>query len=273
MKKRTYVLWSGGLDSTYLIQKLLDENKEQEIVAGYVEVENNSEKVKMEKAAIARMVPFFQKHYGYRFSYHGVVMSLHVKNPGSIIHFSQMPLWINSVISTARDIDEVAFGYVMNDDAISHLEDIRKIFRAYKPICAPKFPKITFPLSKMKKEHFVDALYEELRSNVVWCEFPKQKGNTPDQYEYCGNCVPCSHSPIVVRQTHNVKENSFHKLIKSDFVEVFNGCNTEEKKHIIETVLELKHNLPLKQLEFEGMETSKPLYDGPVMESVAKAIL
>jgi PP-loop superfamily ATP-utilizing enzyme len=52
--KTTYVLWSGGLDSTYLIQYLLEKNPKQVVRAGYIELVNNVYKTKMETAAIVR---------------------------------------------------------------------------------------------------------------------------------------------------------------------------------------------------------------------------
>jgi len=52
------VLWSGGLDSTYLVQKLLEEGRP--VQAFYVEIKNNVEKTERERAAIEGMLPFFE---------------------------------------------------------------------------------------------------------------------------------------------------------------------------------------------------------------------
>ncbi len=131
MPTNILVLWSGGLDSTYLIQHLLDTTPDARVRAIYVQITNNEDKVKTELAAIKKMVPVFKEKYGERFIYDGKVCSIEINDnvyspDKSPLGFSQIPCWIAGVIyGLKHDTTHVALGYVMNDDAISYLEEIR----------------------------------------------------------------------------------------------------------------------------------------------------
>jgi 7-cyano-7-deazaguanine synthase in queuosine biosynthesis len=214
-KNISFVLWSGGLDSTYMIQKLLDEDLTRHVYAGYVEVQNNENKTAMETKATDNLEKIFNRKYPGRFNYMRKVYSAYVRNVGGWMGLKQMPVWMAAIMSaTPNDTKEICLGYVMNDCAISYLNEFKGVFRAYSKLCWDnKFPKIRFPLSKINKEEIISKIDVELKNHVVWCENPKiiEKDSTRT-FEACGHCVACGHSPIM--------KGSAKKC--SDFVEVFN---------------------------------------------------
>ena len=202
--KTVYVLWSGGLDSTYLIYKLLKDDPTVKVVAGYIEIKNNQDKSIMEKDRCQKLAEIFFKEYKYRFDYRGVVttvdiLSVHAQK----LKFNQVPIWIfGAIMSIPRDIDEVAISYVMNDDAISYLADIKNVWDTYAEFVYGKMPTLTFPLMKTKKEEIIDELPSEIKELVWWCETPKMKivvdsEKLPTSFEPCGHCNSCDHSPIM----------------------------------------------------------------------------
>lgn len=217
--KRYHCLWSGGLDSTFMIQHLLNLNPNNSVTCSYVEIVNNKAKTKMELEAIDKMVPIFKDLYKQRFDYIGVSYRAEVVTYNKFNPLVQVPIWLAAVISSTPDrTDEVCIGYVMNDCAISYLSDIKNIVKSYRKGMSPTFPKIDFPLTKHNKEMLSDSfnggLIAELQQHVVWCEMPNIVNG---KFEPCGKCVPCSHSPICKYK----KWDSLNK--KSDFCEVVNS--------------------------------------------------
>jgi hypothetical protein len=216
-EKISFVLWSGGLDSSYLVQKLLDEDKDKTVWTGYVKLINNQDKTIQEDRARNAMIPIFQKKYGSRFKDFGTICEMAVNMNNHWSPLIQMPIWFNALIaSTPPETDEVCLGYVMNDCAISYLEDIKALFRTFsKRISSKPFPKVVFPLSKMIKEDICYGIDKELKSHVVWCEMPRIKykketvrenpepnmiyDDSPviESITPCGHCVSCQHSPIL----------------------------------------------------------------------------
>jgi len=197
--KNVLVPYSGGLDSTYLIWKNLKEGNKVTVI--YLEIENNYTKVELEKIHRTEIIKRFRNEFSYsqleeksynykiRVDYHSVGYSL-----------IQVPIWILGMFLTLEPCyDEVQMGYVMNDDAISYLDEIRNLYEAHKIFVTDinqleKFPKLTFPIIKMKKEEMIHALPKQYLELVYSCENPRIKSDNSSaivEYSYCGNCVPC----------------------------------------------------------------------------------
>lgn len=284
MKDRiAFVLWSGGLDSTYLVQKLLDEDKNIKVITGYVELLNNRDKTVAEKRAREAMIPIFEKKYGPRFSDLGIIHRAEVRVHNHWSPLVQMPIWFNALItSVPMEVTEVCLGYVMNDCAISYLNELRTMFKCFsKNISKKKFPKVTFPLSKIPKEDIAYDIDKDLKPHVTWCEMPiieynpepkrKKKnviysGKTVKSITPCGNCVPCKHSPILDHakpldceekfvETYNKSEDKLVRGLEVDCDEKRNG------QSFFKFFLDYSEELVCKQeeeMEKEGYDKVAP---------------
>ena len=187
-----YILWSGGLDSTFLIQHLLDQDPKAKVIAGYVEILNNDVKTPMELRAVKRLAQILKSKYQDRFEWRKTVYKCEVAWCTDYALLYQPPIWIHAAMVTCPgNATEVAIGYVMGDCAISYLSEIRAIFKAYSGLCQTPFPKLTFPLMKWDKTEIVDRMDPLLKPHIVWCERPEGKNFKP-----CGTCPPCKRSPI-----------------------------------------------------------------------------
>ena len=51
-----------------------------------------------------------------------------------LLSFKQIPAWILGIIYCGElsNVDEVHIGYVMNDDAISYLSEIKKVYNSFQ---------------------------------------------------------------------------------------------------------------------------------------------
>lgn len=200
MSKKVAVLFSGGLDSTYLVWKNLKEGNM--VFPIYVEIENNENKTILEKNRIELIWKELKKEFNestdiwsggnLRSIHYAIKVGVHA-NEGSL-YFKQMPIWLFSVVFLqGMNVDEVQIGYVSNDDAISYLDDIQNIYKSYQAISEPMKP-LVFPLTKKKKFDMASELPEQYRKLVVTCENPRiiSKPNAEFiEYEPCCECVPC----------------------------------------------------------------------------------
>lgn len=200
MNKKVAILFSGGLDSTYLVWKNLKEGNS--VTPIYVEIENNETKTILEKNRIELLHKEFKKEFdsdaywegNSKLKYIKYLFSVGVDANENSLYFKQVPIWIVATLfMQSLDVDEIQIGYVSNDDAISFLDDIRKIYKSYQAICEPMKP-LKFPLTKFKKEQMARELPENYLKLVISCENPQIIGNKDTElieYLPCCRCEPC----------------------------------------------------------------------------------
>jgi hypothetical protein len=197
MSKRVAVLFSGGLDSTYLVWKNLKDGNH--VVPIYVEIENNHIKTVLEKNRVELLHKEFEKEFpcdydGRKIRDINYALKVSVGTSESSLYFKQMPIWIFALMyCQSLEIDELQIGYVGNDDAISYLNDLQNIYNSYQPIFETMKP-LAFPLSKYHKYMMVTELPKQYLKLVVSCEQPTIVGKEDVeiiQYEPCGVCTPC----------------------------------------------------------------------------------
>ncbi len=177
-KKKILVSWTGGLDSTYLVYKLLNEG--HFVNTCYTKIVNNIDVTKREKQAISKMMIDFKQYNNYL----GHLESESIGYNKNIC-FRQVLCILQGLINNYNNHDEVCIGYVMNDDIVSYLPDIIKIWNSYKSICHSIFPKLLFPLVKYSKKQIYDELPSRFLDNITYCE------RTEDNDEPCNKCRSC----------------------------------------------------------------------------------
>jgi hypothetical protein len=165
MQKRYLVSWSGGLDSTYLIHKLLQEG--HSVSAFYTALFNNLNKTERETKAIEEIRKIFEENPKFRML---GTNKIEFAGSANCLLLKQVPAWICSVICFAdSQYTTAAIGYIMNDDAISYLTEIKAIYDSYRGI-SDNLPELEFPLLKVKKREAWYGLPETIRTHITWCE-------------------------------------------------------------------------------------------------------
>jgi 7-cyano-7-deazaguanine synthase in queuosine biosynthesis len=202
--KKVAVLFSGGLDSTYLVWKNLKEGNVVRPI--YVEITNNKTKSIIEKNRTKLLIQEFRKEFDLE-SNRFCDVQKHVDDMRHILKvdvdaredtllFKQVPVWILAVLfSQDLDVDEIQIGYVANDDAIGYLLDIQNVYKSYEPLMRHLIP-LTFPLSKKPKYEMAHELPEQYMKYIFSCECATIIGSEDAEfieYEPCCNCTPCSH--------------------------------------------------------------------------------
>lgn len=181
-----FVLWSSGIDSTYLILKLLE--KGYRVKAGYIEIVNNAKKTRMEKQAIQKMWPQIENRFN-NFEFVGTIYKAHNTAPrGRGIKYKQVPYFMHGLL-LAPTTDYRALGYVAGDSAVKNLENIRAVYNSYGLIYNGELPKLVFPLRTTNKATIISYMkdrYSGIFNNCVWCENPIGTEFVP-----CNECTPC----------------------------------------------------------------------------------
>lgn len=219
--KDVAVLFSGGLDSTYLVWKNLKEGNR--VTPYYTEILNNTDKSRIEKQQMARIVGVLRQEFGDLLEYprYASKAELWLDVWENRLKFKQTPIWLMSTLYMNQSHDEIQIGYVANDDSIPFLAEIKKTYKSMGWFLneGKHRPELTFPIYQMAKFEMLDQLPSKLKSLIYSCEAPivsdeteiinddslsfysgslmkffeKDNENRPIflNHEPCGNCDPC----------------------------------------------------------------------------------
>ena len=271
--KNVAVLFSGGIDSTYLVWKNLKDGNH--VTPYYIEITNNEKKTILEKNRINHLIREFKNEFGYD-KIKDICVGLEITiNKFDGFKYVQMPIWLLGIQYFQDNyIDEFQIGYVCGDDMISYIDDIKNIIKSYNPI---KFKEtiIEFPIIKTHKRDIYSELPKKYLDLTITCENPQISDE--DYFEYtddkfyskvlpykpCGDCDPCKKiiSYDLISYYGNLYENVVNeKLLK--YIR-WNGYSFSEnfKNDLQNTVnsLFLKNEKPQY---FEGYQLELPFkYD------------
>lgn len=106
---KVFAFWTGGMDSTAMILRLLAEG--HEVHAGYVEIMNNPEKTKRERAAIQKILPIIKERYPeFKLTDPVARTEAHV-GPITYASFKQLSSFVYAAVQFAGGFDQIALGY------------------------------------------------------------------------------------------------------------------------------------------------------------------
>lgn len=179
--KKVFVLWSAGVDSTYLILYLLQ--KGYKVDAGYIKLLQNEKQTIRELEAINRLLPLIDD---VNFTYRGVLNEVNIVNSGNVI-LNQIPIFITALYHLEK-YEEFAMGFIMNDDTISWIPEIIACYEGFRPLVC-NLPKLTFPLIKLKKATLYNSLPIKIQKQVEWCEDEDDKYDP--ETKKCDSCHSC----------------------------------------------------------------------------------
>lgn len=200
MGKKVGVLFSGGLDSTYLVWKNLKDGNT--VVPIYIEIGNNKVKTVLEKNRIELLHKIFVKQFNNADKPYSenplkdiqYALTVDVCVNEESLYFRQVPVWLLGILfCQSLEVNEIQIGYIGNDDAISYLNDIQKIYKSYRLISENLKP-LTFPIFKKRKWELAEVLPSEYLELIVSCENAIIIGSETAEiveYEPCCNCGPC----------------------------------------------------------------------------------
>lgn len=241
MSKNVMILFSGGLDSTYLMWKNL--KKGNVIQPIYLEITNNENKVLVEKQQITLIVDELKKEFDKDINVDFPII-FEVIGINCNVSFSQPLIWsLSMAFAIKKNTDEIQIGYVVGDDALGSLTNIKKLFNSTKPFTYRHIP-LKFPLIKKTKHMLMDELPEQYHKLITSCENPKlekfgikYKGSSYRFFEPCCDCVPCekiiSHNYFGSKNIRKKYEYPVYKKRKQEIedYEIKHGLKEKENKN------------------------------------------
>lgn len=201
-KKVVIVLYSAGLDSTYLLLKELDKGNYVIPVTNLL----NSDDLDF----ISHYIVQLNIHHLYRTNLNRLIYSVdsQVRNPSSFSYYQQV-YNIMSVFVLGYDflqyVDEVQIGFTLKDEGMSYISELRTLFNTSLKLMpdeeVPLKTKLVFPLSKMSKSMIAEKLEKLQKKNgtklkTLSCEKPFAKIENDDNevvitIKCCGTCNSC----------------------------------------------------------------------------------
>lgn len=198
-KKVPLLLFSGGLDSTYMLQTYLEKG---DVEVLYVTASQGDEKVAKELEAREKIILVLQDITGNR------VRRTHHVEMGRIFDggvadkgFLQAPAWIVGAlqVSDHNVHSELAIGYVAGDQIACKIPYIQNVWDNIQTFVKHGSIPVVFPLQLLRKLHILDNIYPEIVQHVWVCEMPlwwkdgKEilHGRAGGQLKSCGKCDAC----------------------------------------------------------------------------------
>ena len=196
MSKNIAILFSGGLDSTYLMWKALSDG--HDVYPIYIEIRNNDTKSLIEKQQCELIIKKLNNEFKKDIRLNKTI-TVDVHNHKNL-GFAQPFLWSTLVnVGLSREISEVQIGYVYGDAVIAYIPEIKKTYNSAKPFIKYQ-PKLTFPAIKVHKDDIIYELPRQYRKLIVSCEniqlkkysiINKKTGFKYRFFEPCGDCEIC----------------------------------------------------------------------------------
>lgn len=176
------VMFSGGLDSTMMLSRML---KETQVDVMYVSGPQGTAKSRKEEEARAAILLWMDNNRPYP-----VRSVIDFRLPEGDMQrgtkYGQVLPWLYGGMATAngRQHTSLAIGYVMGDDITEHLVNLEKAWDLLSNVSKSEPVKLTFPLRNTTKQQLLQEIPSDLYKLIWYCEIPKEG-------KACGRCEAC----------------------------------------------------------------------------------
>lgn len=179
-----YVVWSGGLDSTLIMDELIKRNYDPSAIVVYTD-KFGYDKRELEYSSRAAMKSFWKKNIPTYTINLDIPFGGIFGAKGGIV---QQPFMILNTFMFAPDDSVLWFGYHRGDDLFSHDASITASLNSLKSVLGEKKVALEYPFRFSDKSSIVTECEERGFVDLChWCEYPVY-GN---QNNACGDCIPC----------------------------------------------------------------------------------
>lgn len=188
MKKRIHVVvWSGGLDSTLVLDKVCSANMDRCIWAHTINWDMlNDSKVKKEKEARKNYLSYAKKK-GYDIAHRTITVTADMGAPD--LGLAQCLAWFSYVIPYLPKKSRVYLGYHVGDDFWEKVDEVDSYVKA-ATVIGNRDVVLEYPLQfKSKYDILKELKVRGVPSSCFWtCENPKKRNR---KIVSCGKCTPC----------------------------------------------------------------------------------
>lgn len=195
MDKRSLILFSGGLDSTFALHRHMCDAKPFDLL--YVDAGQSANKIKAEKLASKQILEVLKQRYegtartdALGFKYVRTHSSVRMADSPKV-SFSQIVPWLIGALEAVDPAihDEVILSYVCGDQINPLVNEILAAWEnLWKISKIGELVPLVFPYIYVPKLTIMNELPTALRINTWVCEVPVAWG---DEVVPCGRCLAC----------------------------------------------------------------------------------
>lgn len=218
---------SSGFDSTYLLWKNLKEGNK--VIPLYIDTNLNLKQKELEIKNLKIICHYFSDKFNFFNidSWPKIVKVDVDKSKGVPLQLPQV--WIYGAYIYLHSIDikinEIQLGYIMNDDALSYLDEIKNLWKAFNLFqkgWEPVTAKITFPIIKYPKNYLIEIAsdeYPEIFHKIHFCEKPLKNDSNCKSCPSCEKAYKSGYELFSSRAERNRNfEYKFPDKDKNDFI-------------------------------------------------------
>ncbi len=209
MEKIPLILFSGGLDSTFLLYHTLQSGPCDVL---YADGGQSSIKFERELQARKEIIAYCNEICPFKVQQEHMAPNRHVFACGADVRYSQPMAWISAALCCidAHRHSELLIGYVCDDGGFARwLPDVRQVWES-----AQRFTKVhgvvpvDWPLIDLRKVDILDRIDTELATKIWVCEMPKKNSET-GVIKACGKCNPCRTLRTALRDYREIEGYDF----------------------------------------------------------------
>lgn len=183
MHKRSLLLFSGGLDSSYVLYNHARLGEGCDLL--YIDGGQAAGKIEMERIHRDKILDYLYAEYRVTYTDH-IVNGPNLAGGKSIAWSQPFPWLYGALFKVDPDVhSSVEISYVMGDEMSTHIDNLVAAWNALWPVVkiGPVVP-LTFPLRYRSKSTILRDIPEKLYRLTWVCEAPKEK-------KPCHNCAAC----------------------------------------------------------------------------------
>lgn len=220
------VLFSGGLDSTYLVSHLLKEEGPVDVL--YVNGSQSPVKMKQELLARDKLIAKMNQYYPHKIQGQYECLDPVYIHDGKNKKWIQPNAWMQGafkVLVPTRH-EKLCIGYVNDDGAYfgMHLPKMQEQWKLMQEVGYNGTPiSVVFPILHMDKLTVLENIDKRLLSDIWVCE-------TPSDDKHCGKCKPCTlMRQVLAEYKHKHGETVWNtaKRVERDFAAENNDKNRD----------------------------------------------
>jgi len=187
---KTVVLWSGGVDSTGALYKILKDYPD-EVFAHHIHFKNIENRWEAEKESVDKMIPWLRKNVR-DFNYSESTIEIGLENFGWDVPIS---MYIGGLVVRDKFCNKLVLGATSDDlkgetqfrHTMSQLLAVMATLR--QPKNHQSFPYMWQLMSNTSKKEIWDSLSDFLKENIWCCRTPKQSNG---KWIECEDCIACN---------------------------------------------------------------------------------
>jgi len=244
------LLFSGGLDSSYQLQRYLEQGDVETL---YVTGSQHPTKTVKEREVRQRIIKVLEERTGNRVlkDHHVEVKELFSSYPQST--FKQPMMWLNAALHVvnSRKHSHLSIAYVAGDQIACKIPYLINAWDNMQYVCKEEHVPVRFPLEVTTKQMILKEIWSEVIQHVWVCETPRMwkdgrelylwnsdfTAHQTDTIKACGDCLPCltMAGQLHMWKLRHGRHYSFHYLHKLQHSRNNQrarqyGANKEERK-------------------------------------------